>query len=135
MERLLLLPSVPESVPRAVRFAESVAEEAGLPGPLTDRLMLVAGEAVSNAITHGNRLDPLRHVRLAWRSDGGGGWLSVEDERKALTAADFDDPQLPDDAMQTSGRGLYIMAALADEIVVEDGVLALRFVERADEQA
>ncbi len=135
MERRLVLPSVPASVPRAVRFAEASARQAHLPRPLVDRLLLATGEAVANAIHHGNDEDPEKQVQLTWEAGADGWALTVEDERRVLTQAAFEQAHLPSDAMQTSGRGLYIMSELADAVEVRDGVLTLRFVIRDAERA
>lgn len=130
MIRRLLLASVPQSVPKAVRFVESRALEHQLPQELTDRIMLATSEAVANAIVHGNRYDPLKHVALDWSFEDSRVALSIRDEGRGLQSKRVDDPALPADMMQTSGRGLYIMNMLADQVNAEEGHLHLVFQPR-----
>ena len=115
----LVLPSKPEAVTRAVRFAESVAAEAGFPEELADRLLLVVGEAVANSIEHGNGSEQSRNVTLEWLKQGRGGWLAVEDEGPGISLERLKNAHLPENMFQTGGRGLYIIRELADDVKVE----------------
>jgi serine/threonine-protein kinase RsbW len=133
MVRRLQLPSEPASAARAVHFAEAAARESGLPGPTVDRVVLAMGEAITNAIRHGNALDPNRRVAVSWRGGGAGGWLHVEDEGTGLDEARLRNATLPTDPMQPNGRGLFLMRTLADEVAVEGSCLKLRFVPRPEE--
>jgi len=133
MVRRALLPSVPGSVPRAAHFAEAAARDAGFDEATRDRMVLAATEAAANAVTHGNRLDPIRHVVLEWRGGKEGGWLFVEDEGEGLAEQRLTRAALPEDPLDTGGRGLYILKSLADEIRLERGGrrIGLRFTPRA----
>lgn len=134
LTRQLTLPSVPSSTAEAVHFVEAIAEALHFPEATIDRLLLVTGEAVANAIEHGNSDDPERLVQLEWTSEGAGGWLAVEDEGSGYDAERFEHARLPDNPMQSGGRGLYIIRLLTDGIAVEEGRLRLRFIPRPDEQ-
>jgi len=132
MVRRLQLPSQPLSAAHAVRFAEEVGREAGLPTEAVDRLVLAAGEAVTNAIRHGNRLDPVRQVELVWRSDENGDWLEVSDEGPGIALDRILRAELPADASETSGRGLFLIRVLSDAVDVEGARLRMRFEPRPD---
>ena len=133
----LVLPSTPEAVPEAVRFAEAAAREAGFPDEVSDRMLLAVGEAVANAVQHGNGNDSTRLVKLEWLNDGEGGWLSVEDQGSGLTRDGLQNATLPTDALQTGGRGLFIIKELTDDVRLEsDGRrLMLWFSPRQDKTA
>lgn len=133
MVRRLQLPSEPASAAHAVHFAEEVGRAAGLPEATVDRLVLAMGEAITNAIRHGNDLDPERGVEVTWEGDSSGGWLHVEDEGPGLDPDRLRDATLPDDPTQTNGRGLYLMRTLADGIEVEGARLGLWFAPRPEE--
>ena len=134
MRRRLVLPSVPQSVPHAVRFVEAMATEQGLANEMVDRLLLATSEAVSNGIVHGNRYDPLKHVRVDWESEDNLARLIVEDEGVGLSRQRAVSPDLPDDAMQTSGRGLYIISVLAEHLQVEGCRVTMIFEPRPEER-
>ncbi|MCH7638178.1 MAG: ATP-binding protein [Bacteroidetes bacterium] len=115
----LVLPSTPEAVPEAVRFAEAAASEAAFPDEVGDRMSLAVGEAVANAVEHGNDADANRIVKLEWRKKDSGGWLSVEDEGPGLTLDLLQNATLPDNALQAGGRGLFIIKELTDDVRLE----------------
>jgi anti-sigma regulatory factor (Ser/Thr protein kinase) len=127
MMQRLVLPSVPGSVATAARFVEAAAAEAALPPALAERLLLAAGEAVSNAIEHGNGEDPARLVRLEWAALPDGGVLSVQDEGPGLTREQVLTAELPADPYQTGGRGLFLIRTLSDDVEVEGARLRLVF--------
>ena len=133
----LVLPSTPEAVPEAVRFAEAAATEAAFPDEVTDRMLLAVGEAVANSIEHGNGANPDRHITLGWQKEDGGGWLSVEDEGPGLTLGRLKNARLPENALQAGGRGLFIIKELTDDIRLEaEGRrLMLWFAPRREEPA
>lgn len=133
MDRSLRLSSKPASAARAVHFAEAVAREVGLPEEAADRLVLAMGEAITNAIQHGNRRDPRRTVEVRWAGDDGGVWLYVEDEGEGLDPSRLRHAALPTDPLQTSGRGLFLIRMLADRVEVEGACLRLWFTPRPDE--
>lgn len=116
----LVLPSTPEAVSQAVRFAETAATNAAFPNEVVDRMLLAVGEAVANSVEHGNRADHDCSVTLEWLGDLHGGWLSVEDEGSGLTLDRLLGATLPKDALQTGGRGLFIIRELSDNIKVEE---------------
>ena len=45
--------------------------------------------------------------------------ISVEDAGEGISAEQLERAALPEDNMQTNGRGLYIMKSLADRIWLE----------------
>lgn len=130
----MLLNSEPTAAERAVHFAESVGREADLPSATVDRLVLAMGEAITNAIHHGNGSEPQRYIEVSWTGDGAGGWLEVADEGPGLDVNVILAATLPQDPTQTNGRGLYLIRTLADAVETEDGKLRLWFVPRPEEQ-
>jgi anti-sigma regulatory factor (Ser/Thr protein kinase) len=121
-----VLPSNADAVPHALAFIESAAAEAGLDTALADRLLLAAGEAVDNAVVHGNRGRNAATVRVTLRFEPAAVEFTVEDEGDGLTAAQFAQAILPADEA-TGGRGLYLLRTLANEVVAEGPTVRLRF--------
>ena len=133
----LVLPSTPEAVPEAVRFVEAVAAEAAFPDEVAERMLLAVGEAVANSVEHGNGADATREVKLEWLKEETGGWLSVEDEGPGLTLDRLQNATLPENILQTNGRGLFIINELTDDVRLEaEGRrLMLWFAPRPDQPA
>jgi serine/threonine-protein kinase RsbW len=119
----------PESVADAVHAVEAAMREDGLSDDMIDRVTLATGEAAGNAVEHGCESNAKRFFEVSWQRASDGYWLRVEDDGVGLDPALLERAALPDDPFSTSGRGLYLMRALADEIQLELGGrrIALRF--------
>jgi serine/threonine-protein kinase RsbW len=123
-------PAVPGSVADAVHAVEGAMRSAGLSDEVIDRVTLVAGEAAGNAVEHGCEWDPGRSFEVTWEEADDGYWLRVEDDGIGLSASHIDQAALPEDPLSTSGRGLFLIRELSDEVRLEaDGRrIAMRFV-------
>ena len=121
MTEQLRLPSSADALPDAVSFVEAVCERLELDEGLAGRLALAAAEAVANAAEHGNAFAPDRAVLLTVTWDEATLTLAVEDEGDGLSPDALDHAALPDNPMDTGGRGLFLIKALADEAVLEAG--------------
>jgi len=77
---------------------------------------LALEEALVNAIKHGNRLDPAKHVTVRYTIDAERIFIEIEDEGPGFSPSDVPDPTLPENLEQPSGRGLMLMRAYMDQI-------------------
>lgn len=88
------------------------------------RVVLLATEAVTNAIEHGNALDPAKSVH--YRLDVRERFVEVvvEDEGSGFDPDKTDDPTEAANLLREGGRGLLFMEEMADEVRFEkDGRL------------
>lgn len=114
-------PSTPDATVDASAFVLEVAQEFGVTEDIQESLLIVTGEAVANAAEHGNALDAERPVMVDCLRRDGELHLYVEDGGSGVPADRLQRAALPEDPLETSGRGLYIMKSLADRIWLEDG--------------
>jgi serine/threonine-protein kinase RsbW len=127
MKRESWLPAVPESAPRARALVREAADEQGLDGESTWDLVLATSEAVANAILHGSSCgDPERGVLLI---------IEVDEHSISIEVCDcgsFDAQLRPAAQDDTHGRGIPIIAALADhfELLPEPSQTRVRFGKR-----
>lgn len=98
-------------------------------GDLTDRALLLLSEAVSNAVEHGNGLDPARTVRIFVSAEAKYVQAQVAHKGIAFTPPEGQ-AELPEDLLATRGRGMPLMHMLADELHFADEGRALTFVAR-----
>jgi anti-sigma regulatory factor (Ser/Thr protein kinase) len=89
------------------------ASALGLSPERVNDLVLVAHELASNAVRHGGGSGRLR----VWRVDGSV-FCEVSDVGEGFL---FDPPERVPDLNATGGRGLWIIAHLADKVGVESG--------------
>ena len=112
--RSLLIRKTPESAAAVRTRITDDLRAAGLPADLAADAALLATELVGNAIRHGSALAD-GGLEVEWTANSTGVRLQVSDggggDRPALRPADLTD---------VSGRGLTIVAALADEWGVDE---------------
>ncbi|MEM8558983.1 MAG: ATP-binding protein [Bacteroidota bacterium] len=118
-----------DAVPNAVTDVETFAEQHALPASVLDALMLAVAEAVANGVEHGNSEASARQVFLRLTATPAHWTLRVTDEGAGLPPDALDDVSLPDDLLDTGGRGLFIIQQIADAVwLEEDGrCVCLRF--------
>jgi serine/threonine-protein kinase RsbW len=79
-------------------------------------------EALLNAVVHGNRKDPSKHIYLRVRCRADGEFaMVIRDEGAGFEFGSVPDPTAPEQLMSTHGRGIYLMRALMDEVSFEEG--------------
>lgn len=120
----LVIPSGPEAPSVGLRALDGWLDS--VPSEVGERVRLAAGEALGNAVDHGDGTP----IRLTWTARDGGGRLCVHDGGR-FDPTRLGRPSLPDDPMATGGRGLYILSAVADGLSRSaDNGLCLDFVTR-----
>ena len=77
-------------------------------------------EALANAIVHGNGGDSRKHVWVTCRCTTDGEVLiTVRDEGQGFESHTVPNPIAPDNRLRMSGRGIYLMNTLMDEVRYE----------------
>lgn len=107
------------SVEDVVEETESFLESRITDEEIVYRVVLLATEAVTNAIEHGNALDPAKSV--FYRLDVRERMIEivVEDEGVGFDPEKTDDPTDPSHLLREGGRGILIMEEMADEVHFE----------------
>ena len=83
-------------------------------------ILIAITEAVNNAITHGNGLNPDKKVCLNVGGNSNEVCFVIEDEGMGFDHNKVPDPTLPENIEKLSGRGIFLMKALADEVFFEN---------------
>jgi serine/threonine-protein kinase RsbW len=77
-------------------------------------------EALANAIVHGNREDPRKRVFVTCRcATNGEVSITVRDEGQGFESDTVPDPTAQENQLRTTGRGIYLMKTLMDEVRFE----------------
>jgi len=84
------------------------------------RINLSVIEAVNNAILYGNRQDPEKRVYFSVEEKDAKLYVTVKDEGEGFDFTYIPDPTLPDNIEKVTGRGLFLMKTLSDELLFED---------------
>jgi serine/threonine-protein kinase RsbW len=79
-------------------------------------------EALENAVVHGNCEDPHKRVYVWCRCTAEGEVsITVQDEGQGFDTGTLPDPTAPENRLRTSGRGIYQIKTLMDEVWFEMG--------------
>jgi serine/threonine-protein kinase RsbW len=81
-----------------------------------DHIRLAAVEAGTNAIRHGNMGDPEKMVTLRIIDEVDKLIISIKDCGCGFDLSCVEDPLCPENLMKPSGRGIFLMKALMDEV-------------------
>ena len=112
-----------DALARVLDGIEAAAGGGGLPAETVDRVVLVAGELLSNAVEHGT--EP---VTAWWEATPDGGRLVLSGGGRPV-AGWILGAALPD-ADATRGRGLFLVRELTDGLEDTQGNLAVTFSAR-----
>lgn len=128
MHRHLTISSRFEEMEEALLQLEALAQRLHLAPELIDRLLVVASEAITNAIRHGNRLDPAKQVYITVVVQNDTVELCVEDEGMGFDHRRIPryNPNNPEMLLRPHGRGLFLIEKLADEVAYEAGGRRIR---------
>ncbi len=110
----LAIPCDLAAVREAARQLRSFLEQQGLNGPDLDAWELITSEAGNNAVEHTPPAALDRPIELALRVTPSDAELVVVDHTPGFDLPD--NPQLPDDPLSESGRGLFLMRTLSDSV-------------------
>lgn len=83
--------------------------------------VLLASEAATNAIEHGNQLDASRTVSITYIHRDATVEMHFEDEGDGFNRADIPDPLSDENILDDGGRGIFLIERLADEVRYEKG--------------
>lgn len=116
----ITIDSNPDNIGEVEGFVEQVQGELELSDELYGNILICVTEAVNNCIIHGNLRDESKKVTLS---------CSKQDDMLTFRAADegigFDydhlpDPTAPENIDKVTGRGVFLMRQLSDELEYSD---------------
>ena len=126
-----------------LELKRSLPSEVAAISPFVDRLMVLfrkcgcvsqgesdveiaLREALANAIIHGNHENPRKHVYVRCRCKPDEVSIAVKDEGRGFDLNKIADPTAPENTGAVHGRGIYLMKALMDEVLFEEGGVVVR---------
>jgi len=127
----LVLASRFENIEVAERALLDICRRAGFEGDDDYWLVTALREALANAVRHGNRQDPERHVRVAYIVENSTITITVEDEGDGFDPQDIPDPTDPENLLRPNGRGIFYMRQFMNHVEFSpapDGGTAVRMV-------
>ncbi len=77
---------------------------------------LALEEAFSNAVTHGNKMDPRKEIRIDYSMDPDKIGISVTDQGNGFKPEAIPDPRFGKKLYEPDGRGLLLMQSYMDVV-------------------
>lgn len=105
-----------DSVCEVEAAADKLAEDAGLNEDQRFHVTMAVREAVVNAVLHGNEYDPGRKIAVGLENTGKSLVFTIADEGKGFSPADVPDPLAPENLLRGTGRGIFLIRSLMDEV-------------------
>ncbi len=117
-----VLSSTTESINRAVTEVLALAAKTRCLDGAGAEVEIALREALANAVFHGNRGDPDRHVLVrAYGAPRCGLVMAVRDEGPGFEPSSVPDPRSEERLHLTHGRGIFLMQALMDRVEYRRG--------------
>jgi serine/threonine-protein kinase RsbW len=128
----LAVPSDLGYVGEAVELVATQCRDAPLsPRRLQFNLRTALAEALANAIAYGNRHDPAKLVRVRVRVRHEAVEIHVADDGDGFDPDDVDDPTRPENIERETGRGLFVLRRLVDQVSFNEKGNAVCLILRA----
>ena len=117
------------SLSQIENFIDEVCEQYKFGEDHYGNILIALTEAVNNAITHGNQLNPDKKVNLNMETTTRDVEFTIKDEGNGFDYNSVPDPTLPENLEKLSGRGIFLMKSLADDVIFEEKgkIIKLKF--------
>ena len=110
------IPSINENIRIIESFIDNAKERFNLDDDIYGNIMIAVTESDNNAIMHGNKNDRTKNVTLSLSLNDNVINFQVRDEGLGFDFQNLPDPTAPENLDKPSGRGIFLMKHLSDEV-------------------
>lgn len=114
MEKIINLSSKIENLREVEKIIDDISSEFGLGTEVYGNVLIACLEAVNNAISHGNKLDPDKNVEIKFNIEDNKLIVTTRDQGKGFDYNNVPDPTAPENIENINGRGIFLMKQLSD---------------------
>jgi serine/threonine-protein kinase RsbW len=124
MKKCINIESKIDNISLIEKFIDDFSEENKINSEMYGKILIATIEAVNNSIVHGNKEDVNKSVYLEMQKSENQVKVWVKDEGEGFDYQSIPDPTKPENLENISGRGIYLMNHLADEVkFLKDGAV------------
>jgi serine/threonine-protein kinase RsbW len=105
-----------DSVNKVEQTAEQYAGRAGFDEDTVQQIAMAVREAAVNAVLHGNAYDKTKHITASFETTTDSLIVRITDQGPGLDPDKIPDPLAPENLLKGSGRGIFLIRALMDEV-------------------
>ena len=113
-------PSLDENIRIVESFIDNAKEKFNLDDDIYGNIMVAVTESVNNAIRHGNKNDKKKNVYLSLSLNENLIKFIIKDEGNGFDYHNLPDPTAPENIDKPSGRGIFLMKHLSDEVTFKN---------------
>lgn len=113
------LPSDFKALVEVENLVDRVCIRLGVQDEAYGNVLIAVTEAVNNAIQHGNEMKNDLFVDVAVGDKSEEFCFSIKDEGNGFNYNDLPDPTSPENILKESGRGIFLMKNLSDDVVYD----------------
>jgi anti-sigma regulatory factor (Ser/Thr protein kinase) len=129
----MIIPANPSSIPTITDGVLHLLHNMKWPEDEIIKVELALQEALANAIRHGCQGDASKHVECCVTVDPGGEiMIVVRDPGTGFDEKQLPHPLRPENMLKPSGRGVYLINELMDEVAYADGGRELQMRKRRE---
>jgi serine/threonine-protein kinase RsbW len=119
MRKEISIQSKLENISFIEKLVDEVSEQCTLSSDIYGKVLIATIEAVNNAIVHGNKSDIHKMVNVCVQISDTLIHIYVKDQGPGFNYDDVPDPTTPENLENISGRGVFLMKNLADQIIFD----------------
>lgn len=112
--------SRPESINIIEKLIDDMRSEHNIHEDAFGNILVAVTEAVNNAIQHGNKYDPNKKVKVTYEMEEETMSFTISDQGSGFDYYNLPDPTAPENIEKPTGRGVFLMKHLADQIIFSD---------------
>lgn len=116
MKKEISIQSKLDNISYIEKLVDEISEQCILPYDIYGKILIATIEAVNNAIVHGNKFDINKTVNVSVQISDTSIHIYVKDQGTGFNYEDVPDPTMPENLENISGRGVFLMKNLADQI-------------------
>jgi len=119
MKRIEIQSSI-ENLVEVEKLVDLISESIKFNSDLYANILVSVSEAVNNAIVHGNKNDISKKVEIEFSSTDHYICFVIKDQGNGFNHYSIPDPTLPENIEKETGRGIFLLNNLADEVIYND---------------
>ncbi len=116
MEKAISIQSKLDNISHIEKLVDEISEQCKLSSDIYGKILIATIEAVNNSIVHGNKLDINKTVDVSVQISQTSIHIYVKDQGPGFNFDEVPDPTKPENLENVSGRGVFLMKNLADQI-------------------
>jgi serine/threonine-protein kinase RsbW len=114
MEKNVSLTSKLENLREIEKIVDEISAEHNIGTEVYGNILIACLEAVNNAISHGNKLDPAKKVEIKFIIEENKLVVITKDQGEGFDYDNVPDPTAPENIENIDGRGIFLMRQLSD---------------------